>query len=113
MEADDQGRIEFAAFMTLLDGTWDDKEFSKNVTKNLYREFDVNKDGFIKLPEFKKLVAKLESITQREPSTTIELNEKFRQTDRNGNGKLSQEGLLEFELFYLEISSMIYCFFYY
>lgn len=94
MESDDQGRIEFEAFMTLLDGTWDDDQFSKNVTKNLFKEFDGDKSGFINLAEFKKLVGKLESITQKEPSTTIELNQKFRQTDKNGNGKLSQEGLL-------------------
>ena len=99
MEADDQERIEFATFMTLLDGTWDNNQFYKDVTKNLFREFDVKKVGFIKLSEFKKLVAKLESITQRQPSTAIELNIKFNsilleQTDKNGEGKLNQEGLL-------------------
>ena len=43
--------------------------------------------------EFKQLVAKLESITQRQPSTKIELDTKFREVDKNGNGKLTMDGL--------------------
>ncbi len=45
------------------------------------------------MPEFKQLVVKLESITQREPSTKLELDRKFKEIDKNGNGKLTMDGL--------------------
>lgn len=78
--------------MSLLDGTWDDSQFGKNLTANLFKEFDKDGSGYLALPEFKKLVTRLESITQKEPSTSIELNAKFREVDRNNNGKLTQDG---------------------
>lgn len=89
LEQDDSGKIDFNGFLSLLDGRWDDSQFGKNLATNLFHEFDTNKTGFLDNAEFKKLVSKLESITQRDPSTQIELNQKFREIDANGNGKIA------------------------
>lgn len=95
LPSDDQGRIEFDGFMSLLDGRWDDKEFSDNLARNLFKEFDKDKSTLIGLPEFKAMVAKLENITGKTKSTSIELNAKFREVDQNDSGKLSVEEVIK------------------
>jgi len=101
LELDDNGCIDFNGFLSLLDGRWDDSQFGKVLAQNLFKEFDKNKTGFLDMVEFKLLVAKLESITQREPSTRIELDAKFREVDKNGNGKLTMDGLYNINAFYI------------
>lgn len=88
--------------MTLLDGTWDDKQFADNLAGNIFEDFDKDKTGFLNLLEFKYVCAKLEAITGKERSSRVEMEAKFREVDGNNNGKLNKDGeLLTHEFFKL------------
>ena len=95
MEQDETCRIDFEAFLSLLDGTYDDKEFADNLAGNIFDEFDKDKTGFLNLEEFKKVVNKLETITQKEKSTRIEMDAKFREVDLNNNQKLTKDEVIK------------------
>jgi len=95
LEQDETCRIDFEAFLSLLDGTYDDKEFADNLAGNIFDEFDKDKTGFLNLEEFKKVVNKLETITQKEKSTRIEMDAKFREVDLNNNQKLTKDEVIK------------------
>ena len=82
-ETDANGTIDFNQFTKIVDGDYD---FDMKIFgKNLFKDLDADKDGFISFDEFQNAKDLL-------PGLPPELKEAFDEADTDKDGKLSLQG---------------------
>ena len=92
MEPDESGCINFNEFVKIMSGGYEPDE--KIIARNMFFDFDKDKDGLISFEEF-KLMAKFFF----KSANIDELEKDFNSIDLNGDGKLSLEGSLNYYSF--------------
>ena len=87
-ETDANGTIDFNQFTKIVDGDYD---FDMKIFgKNLFKDLDADKDGFISFDEFKK-VNDLK-VNDFIPGILAQSKEDFLKADTNKDGKINQQG---------------------
>ena len=82
-ETDANGTIDFNQFTKIVDGDYD---FDMKIFgKNLFKDLDADKDGFISFDEFKK-------VNDLIPGELAQSKEDFLKADTNKDGKINQQG---------------------
>lgn len=86
LEPDEQGCIfiDFKEFVKIMAGRYQPDD--RTIAKNMFIDFDKDKDGLITFDEFKQMAKFFLQVSEQE------LKEEFERIDINGDGKLSLEG---------------------
>jgi Ca2+-binding EF-hand superfamily protein len=82
------GCIDFKEFVAIMSGGYEPDEIT--IAKNMFYDYDKDKDGYISFEEFKQMAKYFFVETDEE-----KLKKDFERIDLNSDGKLSIEGLRE------------------